>query len=275
MIKFLYPLLSFLRVRKTIFLFLNSTLMIKKKLHKVLKLRDQLYLNSISGDLTKLALFFGTDKITSHSYIQHYEDHFHKFKKKEINLLEIGVGGYSNANSGGHSLRMWKHYFKKGNIFGIDIHEKSALEENRIKIFKGSQVDNIFLNKLKKEIGELDLIIDDGSHQNEHVIKTFQILFPYLNDGGIYVVEDTQTSYWPEYGGTSEDLQASGTIMNFFKGLTDSLNHMEFIRPGYEKSYFDQKVISIHFYHNLIFIYKGNNDENSNIIKDNKQPKIS
>lgn len=186
--------------------------------------------------------------------------------------MEIGVGGYSNPRSGGHSLRMWKHYFKKGEIFGLDIYDKSALEEDRIKIFKGSQVDQSLLNNITDKTGEFDIIIDDGSHINEHVINTFQILFPKLKDGGIYVVEDTQTSYWPDYGGDSEDLRNPNTQMNYFKNLTDSLNHMEFIKPGYQKNYFDQKIVSIHFYHNLIFIYKGENNETSNILKENKLP---
>lgn len=58
--------------------------------------------------------------------------------------------------------------------------------------------------------------------------------------------------------------------MNYFKSLTDSLNNQEFIIPDYEQSYFDKTIISMHFYHNLIFIYKGNNDEKSNVIVNNQ-----
>ncbi len=54
--------------------------------------------------------------------------------------------------------------------------------------------------------------------------------------------------------------------MNFFKGLTDSLNYKEFLDPEYVPNYFDRNIIGIHFYHNLIFIQKGNNDEESNIL---------
>ena len=126
------------------------------------------------------------------------------------------------------------------------------------------------MDEVTEEIGEIDIIIDDGSHINEHVIDTFKLLFPKLNDGGIYVVEDTQTSYWKDYGGDSEDLNNSKTIMNFFKSLTDGLNNKEFIKSNYKQSYFDKKIISMHFYHNLIFIYKGNNNEESNILVNNK-----
>ena len=168
---------------------------------------------------------------------------------------------------------MWKKYFPFGNIYSFDIYDKSQLQENRIKIFKGSQIDIEFLNEIIKEIGELDIIIDDGSHINEHVIGSFNILFPKLKDGGIYVIEDTQTSYWDweDFGGDSKDLNNPKTIMNYFKSLTDSLNNEEFIIKNYEKSYFDKKIISMHFYHNLIFIYKGNNDEKSNVIVNNQR----
>jgi hypothetical protein len=131
-------------------------------------------------------------------------------------------------------------------------------------------VDETFLYKVTNDIGGIDIIIDDGSHINEHVIETFKILFPKLKDGGIYVIEDTQTSYWEEYGGDSQDLNKPGTMMNYFKSMTDCLNNKEFINPGYQQTYFDRKIISMHFYHNLIFIYKGDNDEESNVVKNNQ-----
>jgi len=217
-------------------------------------------------NLDRLGNIYKTDKIGGHFYTPHYSTHFRKFKYKRISLLEIGVGGYENPHSGGNSLRMWKKFFPFGRIFGIDIHDKSALQERRIKIFQGSQVDLNFLSNVTEETGELDIIIDDGSHINDHVIKTFKALFPKLKNGGVYVIEDTQTSYWKDFGGDSKDLRNPNTIMNYFKGLTDCLNHQEFLIPDYEQSYYDKKIISMHFYHNLIFICKGDNNEKSNIV---------
>jgi demethylmacrocin O-methyltransferase len=193
--------------------------------------------------------------------------------RKNLGFLEIGVGGYENdekgyANSslGGESLRFWKDYFPHTTIFGIDIQDKSALQEDRIVILQGSQTDEDFLARVVKRIGSLDIVIDDGSHINSHVIQTFRFLFPLLNDGGIYVIEDTQTSYWPTdgYGGDSRNLNNPGTMMGFFKCLVDGLNHAEFDLEHYTPTYFDQHIVSVHFYHNLIFIYKGQNDCPSN-----------
>ena len=214
---------------------------------------------------------FGTDKAIGHYYLPHYQKHFKSFKFKKIRLLEIGVGGYEQPDYGGHSLRLWKSYFWFGHIFAIDIHDKSGLQDNRISIFKGSQVDIAFLDEVFECTGPLDIIIDDGSHINDHVITTFKLLFPKLKHGGIYVIEDTQTSYWSDYGGDSDDLNNPKTIMSFFKGLTDGLNHKEFIKQDFEPNYFDKHIISMHFYHNLIFIYKGLNDEPSNLVKNNER----
>jgi demethylmacrocin O-methyltransferase len=221
-------------------------------------------------DLNKLGHIYGTDKVNGHFYAPHYMTHLSRFRLKRIKLLEIGVGGDADPLFGGHSLRMWKRYFPFGKITGVDIHDKSVMEERRIKIFQGDQVDEPFLNEVERLAGPFDIIIDDGSHINEHVIETFRILFPKLKDGGIYVVEDTQTSYWEEYGGDSVNLQNPKTMMNFFKSLVDCLNHTEFVLPGYERSYYDRKIVSMHFYHNMVFICKGDNNEPSNIVVDNK-----
>ncbi|WP_138774321.1 class I SAM-dependent methyltransferase [Desulfohalovibrio reitneri] len=105
---------------------------------------------------------------------------------------------------GGSSLRMWRTYFPKARVYGIDIHDKKSHDERRIKTFKGSQVDGDFLDRVIDEIGRPDIIIDDGSHINSHIIGSFEHLFPKMKEGGIYAVEDQQTSYWPEhYGGWS------------------------------------------------------------------------
>lgn len=245
--------------------FLKENLSTSIKLKLLNLINDFKAIGSL-GNLDKLGKIYGTDKVDSHYYTKHYMSHFKKFRYKPIKLLEIGVGGYENPYYGGQSLRMWKTYFPFGKIFSIDIYDKSSLQEQRIKIFKGSQVDKEFLNDITEKIGEIDIIIDDGSHINDHVITTFKILFPKLKNGGIYVIEDTQTSYWKDYGGDSEDLNNPKTTMNFFKGLTDALNNQEFLISGYKPTYYDERVVSIHFYHNLIFIYKGENNEKSNLV---------
>ncbi len=242
----------------------SSLIKLRKLAQKVIKVVP------VGLDLDTIGLVYGTDKVGGHFYTTHYASHFKKFRYRKINLLEIGVGGYGDPKAGGESLRMWKKYFPFARIFGLDIYDKSPLQENRIRIFKGSQVDKAFLDNVTDEIGEIDIIIDDGSHINEHVIETFKLLFPKLKHGGIYAVEDMQTSYWEDFGGDSNNLNNPKTMMNFFKSLTDAMNNQEFIMPNYQQTYFDRHITSMHFYHNMVFIYKGYNDEKSTRVVNNQ-----
>lgn len=212
-------------------------------------------------DLSRLALLFGTDKWGSHWYTQHYERYFHSLRKRPLNLLEIGVGGYEDSRKGAESLRMWKAYFRRARIVGIDLQDKTHLREPRIDIRQCDQTDAVSLRSLSEEYGGFDIVVDDGSHRNEDVIKTFEILFPLLRPNGFYAVEDTQTAYWPSWGGGLRSAQSS---MSHFKALADGLNHVEYPLPDYTPSYFDRNVVEIAFFHNLAIIRKGSNDEKPN-----------
>jgi hypothetical protein len=213
------------------------------------------------ASLTKLAKRFKTDKWgKDHKYTPHYTRHFRPWREREINLLEIGIGGYDREGRGGASLRMWKAYFPNAQIFGLDIVDKSFVDEPRIRTFQGDQTDPAILNDLAKTAGTLHLIIDDGSHRPADIIDSFNLLFPLLVDDGIYVIEDTQTSYWPENGG-QEDPGADGTTMAFVKQLIDGLNWEEFVIEPYEPTFTDLHITAVSCYHNLVFIQKGTNQE--------------
>lgn len=211
----------------------------------------------LASDLISLGSIHETDKGSPHDYLRHYQSHFAPMRKRRFNLLEIGVGGYDNPRHGGHSLRMWKDYFPRANIYAIDIHDKSPLQEPRIRIFRGSQADPEFLKHVAGEIGRIDIIIDDGSHVSEHVIASFQTLFPLLADDGIYAIEDLQTSYWPDLGG-STDLDCSTTSIAMCKRLIDGLHWQEI--PGRQPSYTDEHVVALHCHRELILIKKGINN---------------
>ncbi|MCJ7711267.1 MAG: class I SAM-dependent methyltransferase [Chloroflexi bacterium] len=141
---------------------------------------------------------------------------------------------------------MWKAYFPQAQIYGLDIEDKSALAEDRITILRGDQGDPAFLEDLATRHGPFDVIIDDGSHRCEHVTTSFKALFLHLRDGGVYAIEDLQTSYWERYGGSSEPNHANAS-MTFLQRLTDGINHAESDIPDYEPSYADRWVRSISF----------------------------
>ena len=223
-------------------------------------------LAAMSNDLCQLAVHFKTDKWGTHRYAQHYQRHLQHLKNDSFNLLEIGIGGYSKAGKGGASLRMWKHFFPAAHIYGMDIRDKSFVDEDRITTFVADQSDPESLRAVAGKIGELDVIIDDGSHLSPHILRTFETLFPLLRDGGIYAVEDTQTSYWPEWQG-SIDRQDPNTSMSMLKALADGVNYEEFVDDDYQPTYADRHVVAVHFYHNLVIIEKGTNAEGTNKTK--------
>ena len=206
-------------------------------------------------NLKALSVINHSDKWGYHFYAPHYERHFKPYRGRPITLLEIGIGGYDDPRVGGGSLRMWRSYFPKGHIAGIDIYDKQLHEEKRIRTFQGSQVDSEFLARVIDEIGKADIIIDDGSHLNEHVIESFRLLFPKLAEGGLYVVEDTHTAYLESKGGSSHDLNATTSSMGFLKQLVDSVNAKEI--EGRQPRLGDGEIKGIHFYHSLVIIQKG------------------
>ncbi|WP_375175176.1 class I SAM-dependent methyltransferase [Pseudooceanicola sp.] len=214
-------------------------------------------------NLSRLAAIYRTDKL-GHGYMPLYQRHFRPFRDQPVTLLEIGIGGYADPLSGGASLRLWAAYFRKGRIFGLDIEDKRPQATRRITIHKGNQSDPATLKALIKATGPLDIVIDDASHVCRDVIASFEVLFPVLKPGGIYVVEDTQTSYWTQCGG-SMDSADSRTTMNYFKALADGLNHAEYPVADRDPSYLDQTVVAIHFYHNIIVVEKGENTRPSNV----------
>ena len=215
--------------------------------------------------LRDLALAMGTDKEGAHSYTAPYERHLARLRHEPVTLLEIGIGGYASRARGGASLRMWKAYFPAGTIIGLDIEDKSPLAEERITILQGDQGDRGFLRELATSHGPFDIVIDDGSHRSDHIIASFEALFPHVRDGGVYVVEDLQTAYWEKFGGSSKP-NTPGTSMTLLKRLSDGLNYAEFDIPNYQPTLTDTSIMSVAFYHNIAFIEKGPNREQSNLL---------
>lgn len=200
--------------------------------------------------LDAIAIKTGADKSSHHhNYTPTYERYFEHLRHEPIVLLELGFGGYHYPDRGGAGAKMWAEYFSEGQIITTDIHPKKELGHDRIHFRQGSQVDEDFLLKVICEIEKPNIVIDDGSHRSEDCIKSFEILFKYLWPGGIYVVEDCETSYWPEhgYGGGWHP----GTTMNYFKGLCDNLNAQHNgLQPRPD-------IQAIHFWKQQVFILKN------------------
>ncbi|NTF11098.1 class I SAM-dependent methyltransferase [Agrobacterium rubi] len=156
-------------------------------------------------------------------YFFAYERHFSKFVNQPLTFLEIGAGN-------GGSSQMWKKWFGPlARIVTIDINPIcKQFEDEQVAVRIGDQSDPIFLATLIEEFGRFDAVLDDGSHQMEHVTKSFNFLYPRIAQNAVYMVEDMHTAYWPEWGG---GLRSNGSFIERFKMLIDELNAKN-IREG-------------------------------------------
>jgi len=206
-------------------------------------------------------------------YIEIYDTYFSRYRNREMVILEIGAAH-------GGSLQMWKKYFgDKARIFAVDINpDCKKLEEENIKVFIGSQEDRSFLSKLLSEIPKADIIIDDGGHTMRQQITTFEMLYDHVKEDGIYLCEDTHTSYWYEYGG---GLRRKNSFIEYSKKLIDYLYGWHFKSRKVEISRFTESTNAIHFYDSMVFFEKKPRQKPVNvqigkkIIQHNEDPMAS
>ena len=140
-------------------------------------------------DIDSIFNKYNTDKNTYfHNYTRQYNALLHNFRDKPTKYLEIGVFN-------GGSVKAFRETFKNSTcILGLDINNNCKFfedVENNIFIEIGDATDANFIQSITKKYGTFDVILDDGSHTNKDVIKSFELLFPLLNDNGLYIVEDT------------------------------------------------------------------------------------
>ena len=153
-------------------------------------------------DLFELVEKYGTDKTLS-KYTPTYITLFESLQDKITSVLEIGIGTLNPAIpssfSGntqhfdyykpGGSLRVWRDYFSKAQIYGIDIAKDCMFSEERIKTFLFDSSEKEYCDYYLDNL-EFDIIIDDGNHDPKYQIKTLRNLFPKLKDNGVYIIED-------------------------------------------------------------------------------------
>ncbi len=151
---------------------------------------------------------------------------------------------------------MWKHYFgKKARIIGVDINKEcKKLEEKQIEIYIGDQEDPVFLKKLRKIAGPIDILIEDGGHTMGQQITTFEEMFPAIIDGGIYLVEDLHTSYWKEYGGA---YKKNGSFIEYAKRLVDHMNaYHSRDKNKHPVTNYTRSIKAMHIYDSIIVFDK-------------------
>ena len=171
----------------------------------------------MSTELCKLAEKYLVDKspfFGRHTYTPAYHtlltDESICDARQDIKLvLEIGIGNIplmkeltSAAYTPGASLRMWRDYFPNAQIIGCDILDSVLFTDDRITTFQTDQSDPKSLQTLISNIQKIqpyaDVILDDGSHEVEHMIISFKELWPLVKPGGLYIIEDIRSPFVPK-----------------------------------------------------------------------------
>jgi len=195
-------------------------------------------------------------------YFEIYENYFNKFRNQCPTVVEVGV-------QFGGSMEMWKEYFGPGaKIYGVD-HAKEILDLNLdgIQLSVGDQSDPDFWKNFLTNIEKIDCFIDDGGHRMQQQIITLLSVWPKISVGGVYICEDTHTSYWDHYDG---GFQRPTTMIEFSKHLIDFLHYEHFIKytpPEEMKTIFDE-LGTIHFYNSMIVLVKGKKSFQRVIVND-------
>lgn len=210
------------------------------------------------------------------NFYDEYDFNFKDIRKRSgLRILEIGI-------QRGGSLATLKGYFTDPIITGIDIDPAcKQFEGNGVNIRIGSQDDKEFLLSVEKEFGPFDIIIDDGGHTMHQQLVTFETLYPLLNEEGIFVIEDTLTSYWSAFGGAYGKRE---TAIGLIKDLIDRIHYASSdshrVNPLYALYYrlyphhvpkprfpYDPSIRSINVAENITFIHKRTITERSKKVR--------
>ncbi|HEX5327835.1 MAG TPA: class I SAM-dependent methyltransferase [Acetobacteraceae bacterium] len=199
---------------------------------------------------------FGSDKESDdgHSYGATYHELLRGLRYRPIRLLEIGV-------LSGDSLLGWRAFLPRATIVGCDIRPKPHCAHRRIRTYVTDQSSAADLAALAAAEGPFDVIIDDGSHISDHQITSFYALFDHLRGGGLYVIEDVQTSFWPGgFGGAhATDPAFLRSCMGEMLELAKYINQVEFrSRDGLDprRLAVGRGIRRMVFEHNLVIVWK-------------------
>ena len=144
---------------------------------------DDLFIN-FNCDKGSYCVYDYEKKIT-HKYSVFYEKYLKKNKKKKLSILELG-------SHEGKGIASFYFFFPNANFYGANInpfqmkYTSKRITELYVDVSCEEIVDNL-ANHINED---LDLIIDDASHNLKDILLALPILFRKLKQNGFYVIED-------------------------------------------------------------------------------------
>jgi hypothetical protein len=202
-----------------------------------------------------------SDKVYLHGYHRIHPwflNHF--YGKKNVAILEIGI---HESNS----IPIWNLYFDVPEIHGIDIKSKTS-ELKNVFLHQVDQSSGLQLEEFSKEkINKFQIIIDDGSHVPSHQAITIKKLWKTLKDGGIYIIEDIETSYWGKsssygYKFNSKSFSLISELLKSIPFINNEFTQKNNNDVAQELKKIFNEIEMISFAYNCVIIIKKNKDFN-------------
>ena len=157
---------------------------------------------SLQTSLIDLVDNRNTDKNTTHSYLELYNTLLTRMRTTATNVLEVGIGNFGPKNGG--SLKLWRDYFTKAQVYGLDIIPREMvldelLNDPRVVLHtRTNAYDQNFVDKNFKDM-RFDFMLDDGPHTLESMLKFIELYADLLTDDGILIIEDVQSIDWVSF----------------------------------------------------------------------------
>lgn len=131
-----------------------------------------------------------------HDYLRKYESFMRRYcERPGFRMMELGAGPEWNL---GASVRLWEEYFWRDDfqLHVVDVKPSAAaLANQRVAVTVGDLGDPATLGRLATAV--YDVVLDDASHLWGHQLQALQWLFPAVRRGGLYIIEDIETSFGP------------------------------------------------------------------------------
>jgi hypothetical protein len=128
-----------------------------------------------------------SDKGTMHSYIEYYERHFEPHRAL-ASILEIGV-------MTGGSMLLWQHYFDSVTLTGVDLrqgfNQARPFQDQLKSVTWHWGIDSTDAQHVP-DLEQYQFVIDDGAHDVESQMATFQNYWQFVQPGGTYFIEDIE-----------------------------------------------------------------------------------
>lgn len=193
----------------------------------------------------------GTDKAShGHDYLRIYEP----LIPADVPVKLLEIGWYEGA-----SMRTWREYLHPASIVvGVDINQPAEPVE-RVQ-FRQANATTHEVEKVADEFGPFDVIVDDGSHLSPDVIATFKRLWPWVEEGGLYIIEDLHVAYHPDWHGWDPTSPTRGrahgpTSMEYLRHVADDV-HFGHAGAGPSSRQTVRGVASIAFHPGVAIIRK-------------------